>query len=145
MPRDAFVDHCVELLAPLGAVRVRRMFGGHGFYVDEVFCAIVAWERLYLKVNDDTRPRFEAAGCEPFVYDAKNGSVALGYYSAPADAVESPALMLPWARLALQAALAARAAKPLKAPKAPKAPVKRRAAPAATRASAAAKKTPRAR
>ena len=30
-------DHCRELLAPFGAVRVKRMFGGHGFYVDELF------------------------------------------------------------------------------------------------------------
>ncbi len=126
MAADALVEHCRELLAPLGAVRVRRMFGGHGIYVDEVFVAIIAFDRLYLKTNERTRPRFEAEGCQPFVYDAKRGAVALGYWSAPAEAMESPALMEPWARLALQAALAARAAKP----------VKRRAAAAARPASA---------
>lgn len=133
MARDGLVEHCVELLAPLGRVRVKRMFGGHGLYVDEIFCAVIAFDRLYLKVNAETRPRFEAEGCEPFVYDAKTGSVALGYYSAPAEAMESPALMQPWARLALQAALAARQA----------AAVKPRARPAARRAAAPAK--PRAR
>jgi DNA transformation protein and related proteins len=80
--------------------------------VDEIFIAIVAFERLYLKVSDSTRPAFEAEGCEPFVYDGKNGAVSLGYWTAPADALDSPALMQPWARRALQAALAARAAKP---------------------------------
>lgn len=108
----AFVSHCIELLQPLGTVRSKRMFGGWGLYVDEVFIAIVAFERLYLKVNADTRAAFESEGCEPFVYDAKNGSAALSYWTAPADALDSPALMLPWARRALQAALAARAAKP---------------------------------
>jgi DNA transformation protein len=110
-PRDELVTHCLELLAPLGTPRARRMFGGHGFYVDDLFLAIIAGERLYLKVDAQTRPAFQAAGCEPFVYSAKDGSVALGYFSAPHDAMESPQAMQPWARLALEAALRARAAK----------------------------------
>jgi DNA transformation protein len=112
MPRpDAFVDYCIELLSPLGAVRARRMFGGHGLYLDELFFALIAYERLYLKADETSRERFRAAGCEPFVYDARTGSVALGYWSAPPDAMESPPLMQPWARLAVEAALRARAAK----------------------------------
>ena len=109
---NEFVAHCIELLAPLGAVRSRRMFGGHGFYVDDVFIALIAAERLYLKVDALTRPAFEAAGGVPFVYDAAQKSVTLGYFSAPEDAMESPPLMQPWARLALAAALRARATKP---------------------------------
>ncbi|MDE2368984.1 MAG: TfoX/Sxy family protein [Burkholderiales bacterium] len=115
MATPALVDHCTELLAPLGAVRVKRMFGGWGYYVDELFIAIVAGGRFYLKVDDRTRERFAAAGCEPFVYDAARQAVALSYWSAPADALESPALMEPWARLAIQAALGARAARAAKA------------------------------
>jgi DNA transformation protein len=124
MSRDALVEHCLELLAPLGSVRSRRMFGGHGIYIDDLFVALIAYERLFLKANPETRPRFEAAGCEPFVYSKEGEAVSLGYWSAPPEAMESPALMAPWGRLALQAALAARAAvKP------------RRAAPARKRAS----------
>jgi DNA transformation protein len=111
MPQPALVDHCIELLAPLGAVRARRMFGGWGLYVDELFVAIIAYERLFLKVDDESRERFAAAGCEPFVYDAKGQGVSVGYWSAPAEAMDSPALMAPWGRGALQAALKARAAK----------------------------------
>ena len=47
------------------------MFGGHGLYVDDLFVALIACERLYLKADADTRPQFAAAGCEPFVYDAQ--------------------------------------------------------------------------
>ena len=101
--------HCLELLAPLGAVRARRMFGGHGLYVDDLFVALIADERLYLKVDAQTRAAFEAAGCEPFVYDGRGQAVTMGYWTAPDEAIESPALMLPWARLALEAALRARA------------------------------------
>ena len=109
---QALVDHCLELLAPLGAVRAKRMFGGHGLYIDDLFMAIIGFERLYLKADAASRERFEAAGGEPFVYDAKSGAVSLGYWTVPADAMESPALMQPWARQAIEAALRARAAKP---------------------------------
>ena len=110
--RNEFVTHCLELLAALGAARARRMFGGHGLYVDDLFIAIIASERLYLKVDAQTRPNFEAVGCTPFVYDAAGKAVSLGYFSAPDEAIESPPQMQPWARLALAAALRARAAKP---------------------------------
>jgi len=119
-----FVTYCLELLAPLGATRSRRMFGGHGFYIDDLFVALIAFDRLYLKADAQSRPHFEAAGCEPFVYDGAGKSVTLGYFSAPEDAMESPALMQPWARLALEAALRGRLAKAAK--KAPAKPRKGR-------------------
>lgn len=107
-PRDELVLHCLELLAPLGTPRARRMFGGHGLYVDELFVALIAFGRLYLKADADTRAQFEAAGCLPFVYDGKGRTVSLNYFSAPDEAMESPGQMQPWARLALAAALRAR-------------------------------------
>ncbi|MFY9512465.1 MAG: TfoX/Sxy family protein [Rubrivivax sp.] len=128
MHTASLVDHCIELLSPLGSVRAKRMFGGHGLYLDDLFIAIIAFDRLFLKTNAELRPHFEAEGCEPFVYDRQNNAVALGYWSAPAEAMESPALMAPWARLAVQAALAAKAAKPAAKPR-----VKPRAAPARKR------------
>ena len=107
-----YVAHCLELLAPHGAVRARRMFGGHGLYVDDLFVAIIAAEQLYLKVDSETRARFEAAGCRPFTYDAKGQAMTMGYFAAPEDAMESTQAMLPWARLAIASALRARAARP---------------------------------
>jgi DNA transformation protein len=108
---DAFAAYCTELLAPLGSVRAKRMFGGHGLYVDDLFIAIVADEQLYLKADVVARAAFEAAGCHPFVYNKAAQAVALGYWSAPEEATESPLQMLPWARLAQASALRARAAK----------------------------------
>src|SRR5688572_2290389 len=157
---DALVDHCLELLAPLGTVRARRMFGGHGLYVDDLFIAIIAFERLYLKVDAQTSGAFDAAGCEPFEYlvapkpplrgdrppegergdlgrpgvasDAKTKTISLGYRTVPAEAMESPALMQPWARQAIEAALRARATKPSAAPRKARA-AKPKAAAAASR------------
>ncbi|HEY6512615.1 MAG TPA: TfoX/Sxy family protein [Burkholderiaceae bacterium] len=109
----AFVLHCLELLAPLGAVHARRMFGGYGLYVDEVFVALIADERLYMKADDVSRAAFERAGCEPFAYSRRDRSaVTLGYWAAPEQALDSAHAMQPWARLSLAAALRAKARKP---------------------------------
>jgi DNA transformation protein and related proteins len=156
---NALVDHCLELLAPLGAVRAKRMFGGHGIYIDDLFVAIIAFERLYLKVDAQTRAAFEAAACSPFVYvkpsgpplrgdhppegergnlgrpgdaSGKGKPITMSYWTVPAEAMESPALMQPWARQAISAALRARAAKPSAAPRKARA-VKPKTAPAASR------------
>ena len=116
---NQFVAHCLELLGSVGTARSRRMFGGHGFYVDDLFVGLITYERLYLKADASTRAAFDAAGCQPFVYDGAGKSVTMGYFSAPEEAMESPPLMQPWARLALAAALRARALKPpARAPKA---------------------------
>lgn len=105
---DPFVEHVRELLSGLGPVVARRMFGGWGLSVDGMNVGIVAWDTLYLKTNAETASRWLAAGARPFVYEAKGKPMTLRYHTAPDDAMESPASMLPWARLALQAALAAR-------------------------------------
>jgi DNA transformation protein and related proteins len=117
MQRNEFVGLCLELLAPAspsGSVRARAMFGGHGLYVDDLFVALIANDRLYLKTDTTTRPQFAAAGGAPFVYDGKGKPIEMSYWTVPAEALESPALMLPWARLAIEAALRATRAKAVK-------------------------------
>jgi DNA transformation protein len=107
-----FVNHCSELLSPLGDVHAKRMFGGWGLYVDGVFVAIIAGETMYLKSDDRTQARFAAAGSSRFEYTARGKLHSSGYWSVPPDAMDSPALMAPWARLALEAALRAKTARP---------------------------------
>ncbi len=129
-----FLAHCVELLEALGQVRPKRMFGGHGLYVDELFVALIIRDTLYLKTDDDTRSRFEAAGCQPFDYARRDGQrTVMAYWTAPQEAMESPALMLPWARLAMASALrAANGNRPKAARKAaarPRQPASKRAPP----------------
>ena len=107
-PLDPFVAHACELLSGVGPCVAKPMFGGWGISVDGMNIAIIAWETLFLKTNAQTQPRWLAAGAEPFVYEAKGRRMQLHYHTPPAEALESPALMLPWARLALEAAVAAR-------------------------------------
>ena len=51
---------------------------------------------------------FEQAGSTLFTYQRAGRTATLNFHAAPAEALESPALMAPWARLAVEAALRAR-------------------------------------
>ena len=108
-----YLEHITELLAPLGSIRTRRMFGGAGIYCDEVMIAIVANEVLYLKTDAGNRAQFDAAGLEPFTYMARGKATRMSYSRAPDEALESPALMRDWARGALAAALRGRKQTPV--------------------------------
>lgn len=114
-PLPEFVSHCMDLLASTGPCVAKRMFGGWGISTGGLTLAIIAdlgdGERLWLKVDANTLPQFETAGCKPFVYLAKSKPMTLNYRSAPDDAMESPALMRPWGLLALDAAVRAQASK----------------------------------
>lgn len=105
-----FANHCMELLSPLGPVLARRMFGGFGLYVDGLFLAIISRDELYLKADAQSQSRYEAAGCEPFRYsrtgkDGREEVASLNYFRPPEETLESPALMLPWGRVAMESAL----------------------------------------
>jgi DNA transformation protein and related proteins len=126
MNDSGLVSHCLELLSPLGRTSSRRMFGGHALYSDGLCVALIISDTLYLKVDDTHRALFERAGCKPFTYAGKNDEVhVMSYYTAPEEAMESPAEMMPWARRALGAAVAARAKAPKKKAAAKKAAVEK--------------------
>jgi DNA transformation protein len=122
MPSNTdFANYCCDLLASAGRCVAKRMFGGFGISTNGLTIAILAdlgdGEKLWLKGDDSTRSRYEAAGCKIFIYLGKSVPVSMNYFSAPEDAMDSPDAMRPWAALALDCALRARAAKGMVKPK----------------------------
>ena len=108
--RNEFVDHLVELLAPLGNVRARAMFGGYGVYRNDLMFGMVTDDVFYLKADDTNRPDFEAIGLGPFIYRGRGKEMPMPYYQAPAEALDNSEAMCRWAAPAYEAAL--RTAKP---------------------------------
>jgi DNA transformation protein len=100
------IQSYLDLLAPLGGVSARRMFGGHGFYKDGVMFALEAFNRLFIKADDLNRDRFTEAGCEPFTYTYKDGrEMVMSYYEPPEATFANEQRMKSWALLGWEAAL----------------------------------------
>jgi DNA transformation protein len=108
-----FVAYLQDLFGKLGPVRVKSMFGGAGVYISELMIGLLDQdETLYLRVDDETKGRFQAAGSHPFVYSMKDGTeLEMGYWRIPEEALEAPDEALDWGRLALDAALRKAASK----------------------------------
>jgi len=98
------IEHLRDLFEPLGPISARAMFGGHGVYFDGMIIGIIIEDALYLKVDEQTRSRFEAAGSAPYVYDMRGKPLPLSYWSLPEEAMDSPQAMRPWAQMAIEAA-----------------------------------------
>lgn len=96
MTAQALIRRLGTGLAPLGVLRARPMFGGHGLYLDDVMFGLIYDARLYLKSDEQSRPLFERAGSEPFVYDSGRGRVSTSYWLCPPAALEDAAKFLAW-------------------------------------------------
>ena len=110
--RDENIAWFVELLAPIGRISARRMFGGAALYADGLIVGLEVDGALYLKIDGQTRQAFAEGGGHPFVYDGKGKPITMSYWTPPDEAMDAPDAMRPWAQRALEAALRSAAAKP---------------------------------
>ena len=92
-------EQTAERLYPVGSVTTKGMFGGYGLFLDGTMFGLVNSKGvLHLRVDDTTRPRFEAAG-----------GVAHGrmpYVSVPDDVLASDERLTDWANDAVAVAQA---------------------------------------
>jgi DNA transformation protein len=116
---DNLTAYLLELLAPLGRISARRMFGGVGLFHGGMMFGLIARDELFLKVNDANRAGYEAAGEAPFSYDTKHGVHTIqSYWRCPPELLDDPENFQAWARQAVEAAVvAARGKKPSRKPR----------------------------
>lgn len=98
--RDAFHEGVMARLAPLDGLRSRAMFGGWGLYAASTFFGIVYRGRLYLRTTPATRGEYASRGSGPFRPSATQ--TLWDYYDVPADVWADEAVLLAWARAAVQ-------------------------------------------
>lgn len=106
-----FVGFVVESLQPLGPVAARRMFGGHGIFMDGLMFGLIADDQLYLKVDDGNRAAYAARRLQPFTFTSKGRLVETSYREAPSEGFDDPEILCDWGREAFAAALRADARK----------------------------------
>ena len=58
---DSFADFLRELLAPLGRVTMRRMFGKTVVFCDGLMFGMVTDNTLYFRIDDHNRAAFKEA------------------------------------------------------------------------------------
>ncbi|MEO7520306.1 MAG: TfoX/Sxy family protein [Gemmatimonas sp.] len=111
---DGFSTFIIDALSrSLADVRSRKMFGGVGLYSGELFFALLDNDTLYFKVDDDTRPDFEAIGMGPF-RPFGDGGETMQYYEVSADLIENEDDLALWAERAVSVARRAKARRPRK-------------------------------
>ncbi len=116
-----FIELVKELLAPLGPIMVRRMFGGAGVYCDAVVFAFIDDDTLFLKTDEGARAAFESEGMGPFTYLTKDGpGTLMSYWRAPDRLLDEPDEIVLWARRALATARLQSRAKASKKKRAPR-------------------------
>jgi TfoX/Sxy family transcriptional regulator of competence genes len=72
------------------------MFGGLGFYWGETIFRIQFRDRLYFKVNNQSRGEYLAKGLEPFRPNERQ-TLKL-YYEVPPDVLADPEALRSWVR-----------------------------------------------
>lgn len=112
-----FVGFVVESLQPLGQVSARRMFGGHGIFMDGLMFGLIVRDQLYLKVDDGNRAAYDAEGLQPFTYSGKGKRIEMAYREAPSESFDNPEILCDWGREAYAAALRADARKTRRKPR----------------------------
>lgn len=116
MPGDSFHAFVKELLAGVGDITIKRMFGGAGVYADGLMFALLADDTIYLKADEPLRALLKREGSGPFMFTPSKGKRAgeameMGYWRLPDAALDDPDVAAVWGRMALAVAKAKAAEK----------------------------------
>lgn len=113
-------DWVSEALAPVGAVKLRKMMGGAVLYLDGTIFALLDEDELWFKADAETDAVWDAEGCERFSITFKDGRVeTMNYRRAPTDVYDDAEAMQHWAALAVKAGFRGAAKKRPRKPKPP--------------------------
>ena len=114
-----FENFVAEQISAFGAIAQKRMFGALAFYHKGLIIGMAIDDALYLKGDEQSKPKFEAEDLPQFTYGHKSGKqIGMSYWRAPERCLDDPDEMKEWCNLAYQAAL--RSQKPKKKPAAKK-------------------------
>lgn len=107
----SLLEYYLEKLSPHGPVTARKMFGGVGYFMHGVIFALIVDGELYFRVDDKTRPDFEACCAKQFIYEARGKEIGMPYFVVPTKVIEESTLLGDWMDKAHGAALRNRAKK----------------------------------
>lgn len=103
MPHRVLIE-LLDRLAFLGEVHDRRMFGGHGLYLDGLFFGLIDGKEglLYLRTDDTMSDEREAAGA--WLFEPVKGKGTMNYAAVPDTVLHDAARLEAWCARALRIA-----------------------------------------
>jgi DNA transformation protein len=100
MDRTSYEGRAPDHLSELGDISSRPLFGGHGIYWRDVIFGILFQERLYFKVDDQSKHDYLARGMGPFRPNERQ--TLKSYYEVPPEVLDDQEALLSWAREAIR-------------------------------------------
>lgn len=97
---EGYREYVMGRLERVGQVTARNMFGGVGIYFEGLFCALIAEDVLYFKVDDTNRLDYEAAVMGPF----RSGRQIMQFYEVPEEVLDDDEKLRLWMGKALEVA-----------------------------------------
>ncbi len=99
-------EYVLEQLVDSGEITTRKMFGGIGIYVDDVFCSCISSKSIfYLRVGPSNIEDFKELGMAKFPGGKGAG---MPYYEVPEEVLEDSGVLSEWVAKAKIAAIAAK-------------------------------------
>jgi DNA transformation protein and related proteins len=118
---DKIIERLENSLTPLGVFRSRPMFGGQGLYLDDVFFGLIAYDKFYLKTDEQNRGDYVKAKVKPFSFEStRKGLVVTSYWQCPEAVMKDARKLRQWIGKALEAARRKKSARSKRAPHRPK-------------------------
>ncbi|MDM0113449.1 TfoX/Sxy family protein [Variovorax sp. J22R133] len=100
-----FAASLPEVFEKMGRIEVKRMFGGHGLFLDGRMFALVSKDTLYLKSDAQTASHFDERQLPPFTYLRAGKPTPTSYRQAPEEVFEDRDEAARWGARAFEVAL----------------------------------------
>ena len=98
---DDQINYLLDQLSLFGEVRSKRMFGGVGFFHQDIMFAMMGMGKFRLRADETSQGDFEAYGMEPM--QIKKGKMP--YWEVPESVQADREELAVWAQKAFEVAL----------------------------------------
>lgn len=99
-------------LLQIDGVRSKKMFGGVGYFMDDLMFGGIMYDVFRLKADEVNKPDFEEKGMGPWEVPGK--SMKMPYYEVPQEIINDQQLLREWVYKAIEAADRTKKPKPKK-------------------------------
>jgi DNA transformation protein and related proteins len=106
---ESYLQFVKDQLAGFGEFQAKKMFGGVGFFKDDVMFGVIKNDVFMLRTDPENLGEY--AGQAQFTVDMKGKDMTMPYHVVPTAVLEDRERLAGWAREAFERTLVAKAGK----------------------------------